>query len=200
MQIAVTLEEGKARVIDLSEAEIAKEQNPKMARLGFNAFMDAHGWNKYGPSRGGGPTVSPFLSSETTTSYEIATSGKARQCSTIAAERLMKELAKVHKSQSYKDGLYSVELVDENLCEWRVTLSADALDKDCLLYIDLVELRGKGKDGHVELRFSYNDNYPFEPPFVRIVRPYLHGRFLPTGGAICTEMLSPNVMFPSLSL
>eukprot|EP00064_Thunnus_orientalis_P003910 superscaffoldBa00000339_g3921 len=39
-----------------------------------------------------------------------------------ASDRLMKELREIYRSQSYKTGIYSVELVNDSLYEWHVKL------------------------------------------------------------------------------
>uniref|UniRef100_A0A8C6NRI2 Ubiquitin conjugating enzyme E2 Q2 n=1 Tax=Nothobranchius furzeri TaxID=105023 RepID=A0A8C6NRI2_NOTFU len=61
-----------------------------------------------------------------------------------ASDRLMKELREIYRSQSYKTGIYSVEL----------------------------------------------DNFPFDPPFVRVVSPVLSGGYVLGGGALCMELLT----------
>uniref|UniRef100_A0ACB8E5G4 Ubiquitin-conjugating enzyme E2 Q2 n=1 Tax=Sphaerodactylus townsendi TaxID=933632 RepID=A0ACB8E5G4_9SAUR len=42
-----------------------------------------------------------------------------------ASDRLMKELRDIYRSQSYKTGIYSVELVNDSLYEWHVKLLKD---------------------------------------------------------------------------
>ena len=36
----------------------------------------------------------------------------------------------------------------------------------------------------------HQDHFPFEPPFVRIVYPVIHGGYVLSGGAICMELLT----------
>lgn len=128
----------------------------------------------------------------TTTTTEAASSKKPRKGSVTASDRLMKELSKVHKSESHKKGLYTVELVDDNLYEWSIKLSPLMMDSGSRLHRQLISISTPGKD-YVELRVSFDDNYPFTPPFVRIAYPYLEGPHLFQGGAICLEILSPQV-------
>lgn len=108
-----------------------------------------------------------------------------------ASDRLMKELREVYKSDSYKSGIFTVELVDDSLYEWYVKLSI--VDPESPLHTDLVQLKEKGGKDHIMLHISYKDNYPFAPPFVRIVYPVLTGGYVLNGGAICMELLTKQV-------
>jgi ubiquitin-protein ligase len=105
-----------------------------------------------------------------------------------ATDRLMKELREVYKSDSYKNGIFTVELVDDSLYEWHVKLSI--VDPESPLHTDLLQLKDKGGKDHIMLHISYKDNYPFAPPFVRIVYPVLTGGYVLNGGAICMELLT----------
>jgi ubiquitin-conjugating enzyme E2 Q len=105
-----------------------------------------------------------------------------------ATDRLMKELREVYKSDSYKNGIFTVELVEDSLYEWHVKLSI--VDPESPLHTDLLQLKDKGGKDHIMLHISYKDNYPFAPPFVRIVYPVLTGGYVLNGGAICMELLT----------
>lgn len=114
---------------------------------------------------------------------------KGAPCGSVqATDRLMKELREVYKSDSYKKGVFTVELVDDSLYEWYVKLSI--VDPESPLHTDLVQLKDKGGKDHIMLHISYKDNYPFAPPFVRIVYPVLTGGYVLNGGAICMELLT----------
>ncbi|KAG9352066.1 hypothetical protein JZ751_020479 [Albula glossodonta] len=82
-----------------------------------------------------------------------------------ASDRLMKELREIYRSQSYKTGIYSVELVNDSLYEWHVKLRT--VDPDSPLHSDLQVLKEKEGVDYILLNFSYKDNFPFDPPFVR---------------------------------
>ena len=89
----------------------------------------------------------------------------------MATSRLMKEIREIYLSDSYKSGDYTVEMVGDSIYDWNVELRS--IDKDSQLYGDLMELKKKeGKDSIV-LNMTFNDKYPLEPPFVRIVHPVL---------------------------
>lgn len=113
-----------------------------------------------------------------------------------ASDRLMKELREVYKSESYKKGVFTVDLVDDSLYEWYVKLSI--VDPESPLHSDLLQLKEKGGKDHIMLHISYKDNYPFAPPFVRIAYPVLTGGYVLNGGAICMELLTKQVSLAHL--
>uniref|UniRef100_A0A6I8RJJ2 E2 ubiquitin-conjugating enzyme n=1 Tax=Xenopus tropicalis TaxID=8364 RepID=A0A6I8RJJ2_XENTR len=99
-----------------------------------------------------------------------------------ASDRLMKELRDIYRSQSYKTGIYSVELVNDSLYEWHVKLLK--VDPDSPLHSDLLVLKEKEGVECILLNFSFKDNFPFDPPFVRVVSPVLSGGYVLGGGAL----------------
>ncbi|XP_071237860.1 ubiquitin-conjugating enzyme E2 Q2-like isoform X6 [Salvelinus alpinus] len=105
-----------------------------------------------------------------------------------ASDRLMKELREIYRSQSYKMGIYSVELVNDSLYEWHIKLRT--VDPDSPLHSDLQVLKEKEGMDYILLNFSYKDNFPFDPPFVRVASPVLSGGYVLGGGALCMELLT----------
>ncbi|KAG5273723.1 hypothetical protein AALO_G00154750 [Alosa alosa] len=105
-----------------------------------------------------------------------------------ASDRLMKELREIYRSQSFKSGIYSVELVNDSLYEWHVKVKT--VDPDSPLHSDLQVLKEKEGVDYILLNFSYKDNFPFDPPFVRVVSPVLSGGYVLGGGALCMELLT----------
>nr|XP_061812724.1 ubiquitin-conjugating enzyme E2 Q2-like isoform X6 [Nerophis lumbriciformis] len=105
-----------------------------------------------------------------------------------ASDRLMKELREIYRSQSYKTGIYSVELVNDSLYDWHIKLRT--VDPDSPLHSDLQVLKEKEGVDYILLNFSYKDNFPFDPPFVRVVAPVLSGGYVLGGGALCMELLT----------
>ena len=90
-----------------------------------------------------------------------------------ATDRLMKELRDIYRSDSFKNKMYQIELVNESLYEWNVRLMS--VDPDSPLSHDLALLKEKeGKDA-ILLNMLFKDTYPFEPPFVRVVHPTISG-------------------------
>lgn len=92
-----------------------------------------------------------------------------------ATDRLMKELRDIYRSDSFKNNMYSIELVNDSIYEWNVRLRS--VDPDSPLYNDLLLLKEReGKDS-ILLNIMFKDTYPFEPPFVRVVYPIISGKF-----------------------
>ncbi|XP_046677592.1 ubiquitin-conjugating enzyme E2 Q2 isoform X1 [Homalodisca vitripennis] len=105
-----------------------------------------------------------------------------------ATDRLMKELRDIYRSDTFKKGMYSIELVSDSLYEWNIRLMS--VDPDSPLHNDLVMLKEKeGKDS-ILLNMLFKETYPFEPPFVRVVHPIISGGYVLMGGAICMELLT----------
>ncbi|XP_048381609.1 ubiquitin-conjugating enzyme E2 Q1 isoform X2 [Stegostoma tigrinum] len=105
-----------------------------------------------------------------------------------ATDRLMKELRDIYRSESFKAGNYAVELVNDSLYDWNVKILK--VDQDSALHNDLQILREKEGIDFILLNFSFKDNFPFDPPFVRVVSPVLSGGYVLGGGAICMELLT----------
>lgn len=114
---------------------------------------------------------------------------KGSVCGSVqATDRLMKELRDIYRSDSFKKGMYSIELVNDSLYEWNVRLMC--VDPDSPLHSDLILLKEKeGKDS-ILLNMLFKETYPFEPPFVRVVHPMISGGYVLIGGAICMELLT----------
>jgi len=116
---------------------------------------------------------------------------QAAQATKVRAKRLMKELRDVKKCAAVvTDGVFDVDLHDENLFEWDVWLKK--WDSDSKLAGDLKGLARAHGVGDVWVRMSFPDNFPFSPPFVRVLAPNIQGGFVLSGGAICMELLTPD--------
>ncbi|XP_069909353.1 ubiquitin-conjugating enzyme E2 Q2 isoform X3 [Oryctolagus cuniculus] len=70
-----------------------------------------------------------------------------------ASDRLMKELRDIYRSQSYKTGIYSVELINDSLYDWHVKLQK--VDPDSPLHSDLQILKEKEGIEYILLNFSF---------------------------------------------
>ncbi|EDO36585.1 predicted protein [Nematostella vectensis] len=95
----------------------------------------------------------------------------------------MKEFQDVSRKT---ERIFSAELVDDNLFEWNVKLHT--IDGDSLLYRDMVETGSK----FILLNITFPENFPFAPPFMRVLAPRIEGGFVLDGGAICMELLTPK--------
>lgn len=82
--------------------------------------------------------------------------------------------------------ILQVELVNDNLFEWYVRLQR--VDPDSPLARDMLEQ----KVSHILLHLVFPDNFPFAPPFMRVVEPRIEKGYVMDGGAICMELLTPR--------
>lgn len=81
----------------------------------------------------------------------------------------MKEMMEIYRSASYKNGDYTIELVDDSIYNWNIELRC--IDNDSELYTDLIKLKKKEGKDCIVINITFNDKYPIEPPFVRVVYP-----------------------------
>ncbi|KAL3078753.1 hypothetical protein niasHS_014535 [Heterodera schachtii] len=109
--------------------------------------------------------------------------------SLTASDRLMKELKEIYRCQNYKNGVFTVELQNDNLYEWDVKLKK--VDNDSLLAADMRQLaKPPHNQDHLLFHFTFANSFPFEPPFVRLVSPVVANGFVLSGGALCMELLT----------
>ena len=73
------------------------------------------------------------------------------------------------------------------------------MDGDSPLATDLVTFKEKEGKDHILLSFMFKDTFPFDPPFVRMVHPVLSGGYVLDGGALCMELLTPQVSVSSVT-
>ncbi|XP_031627338.1 ubiquitin-conjugating enzyme E2Q-like protein 1 [Contarinia nasturtii] len=105
---------------------------------------------------------------------------------TIRAKRLMKELKEIQRASRLQKNSFSVELVNDNLFEWYVRVYD--IDQESELKYDMEEQN----ISHILLHLIFPDNFPFLPPFMRVVEPKIEKGFVMNGGAICMELLTPR--------
>ncbi|XP_066905781.1 ubiquitin-conjugating enzyme E2Q-like protein 1 isoform X1 [Halyomorpha halys] len=103
----------------------------------------------------------------------------------VRSRRLMKELHDIKKSQT-KDPPFTVELINDNLYDWHVRLYSVDSESDLA-----ADMREHGVN-HISLQLTFPENYPFVPPFMRVVSPRIEKGFVMEGGAICMELLTPR--------
>ncbi|KAM6959320.1 ubiquitin-conjugating enzyme E2Q-like protein 1 isoform 1-T2 [Aplochiton taeniatus] len=106
-----------------------------------------------------------------------------QHCTQVRTRRLMKELQEIRR---LGDNFITVELVDDNLFDWNVKLHQ--VDKDSALWQDMKETNTE----FILLNVSFPDNFPFSPPFMRVLTPRLENGYVLDGGAICMELLTPR--------
>lgn len=121
-------------------------------------------------------------SSSTCAGATAATSKK-----TVRTRRLMKELHEIQRIQAQRpDPIFTVELVNDNLYEWHVRLHR--IDPESELASDMREMGIQ----HILLHLIFPENFPFSPPFMRVISPRVEKGFVMEGGAICMELLTPR--------
>lgn len=76
--------------------------------------------------------------------------------------------------------------MNDSLYEWHVRLHH--VDPDSPLAKDMAEQNFS----HILLNLNFPDNFPFSPPFMRVVEPRIEKGFVMDGGAICMELLTPR--------
>ncbi|KAM4875864.1 ubiquitin-conjugating enzyme E2Q-like protein 1 [Thomomys bottae] len=108
---------------------------------------------------------------------------RQQHCTQVRSRRLMKELQDIAR---LSDRFISVELVDESLFDWNVKLHQ--VDKDSVLWQDMKETNTE----FILLNLTFPDNFPFSPPFMRVLSPRLENGYVLDGGAICMELLTPR--------
>lgn len=79
-----------------------------------------------------------------------------------------------------------MELINDNLYEWYVRLHI--VDPDSKLAKDMVDMHIP----FILLHLVFPDNFPFAPPFMRVVEPHIEKGYVMDGGAICMELLTPR--------
>ena len=112
-------------------------------------------------------------------------STKQSQVTTLRNKRLMKE----YKTLFNQEVGFRVELIKEdNLDVWKILIPKSGFEGNLNIQKDMEKYNIK----EVELEFRFNENYPVQPPFVRIVSPrfiYRTGH-ITLGGSICMELLT----------
>lgn len=113
----------------------------------------------------------------------LVPAARQQHCTQVRSRRLMKELQDIAR---LSDRFISVELVNENLFDWNVKLHQ--VDKDSVLWQDMKETNTE----FILLNLTFPDNFPFSPPFMRVLSPRLENGYVLDGGAICMELLTPR--------
>ncbi|XP_077599282.1 ubiquitin-conjugating enzyme E2Q-like protein 1 [Stigmatopora nigra] len=155
--------------------------------------LDQHGKDKEKPGRdakekqqqqqSGGVGVGGGGNKSTGASSLAPLAPHRHHCTQVRTRRLMKELQEIRR---LGDNFITVELVDDNLFDWNVKLHQ--VDKDSALWQDMKET---GTD-FILLNVTFPDNFPFSPPFMRVLTPRLENGYVLDGGAICMELLTPR--------
>jgi len=113
--------------------------------------------------------------------------------SASASLRLLKDLKSMKKGNPEALGFTAEPRMEpgkniENLYHWIVKLRFS----DCQLAKDLQQAHKQYGIDYVELEMRFSKDYPYQPPFVRVVRPrfVFHTGHVTVGGSICMELLT----------
>jgi len=115
--------------------------------------------------------------------------------SPAATMRLIKDLKAIAKGKPQDLGFSAAPVIHqksgmENLYHWNVKLFG--FDKDSELFKDMEQFRKKTGQDHILIELRFSKDYPFAPPFVRVIRPRFAFRtgHVTMGGSICMELLT----------
>ena len=115
---------------------------------------------------------------------EVVSCAAASRKKTPGTRRLMKEYQDMMRRGPSSE--ITCQLVNENLFEWDIFLKQ--IDPDSTLYKEMAE----ADVPEIHLRLKFPERYPFVPPFMRVVAPYIAGGYVMEGGAICMELLTTD--------
>lgn len=131
------------------------------------------------------------IEDDTCTSYKepskeaVTMSLRAERETTGGKRRLASDLYKIMLRDTAEAGFRLEPSSADSMDKWTIKLFQ--FDEDSNLHKDMLVL---GLD-HIELEMSFPDQYPFEPPFVRVVRPKFKKQSgFVMNGALCMELLT----------
>ena len=117
----------------------------------------------------------------------VSMSLRAEREKTGGKRRLAADLSKIMMSDTREAGFTMEPQSEDSMEKWTIKLFQ--FDEDSKLHKDMLVL---GID-HIELEMRFPEDYPFEPPFVRVVSPKFERQ---TGfvmnGALCMELLTKD--------
>ena len=82
---------------------------------------------------------------------------------------------------------------------WQATLDVFAFDIEGTMRDDFIRLRDLEKQrAAIQFEIRFDANFPFNPPFIRIVKPRFgfHTGHVTIGGSICMQSLTPSGWIP----
>ncbi|XP_037555809.1 ubiquitin-conjugating enzyme E2Q-like protein CG4502 isoform X1 [Dermacentor silvarum] len=181
--------EGGSRLLSLCAGKASSERGQGKA-----ARKPAEGASPRAPGSpaaagGGGDTAADAaaVSSSRTARSPRNRVAPCSQQAAVRARRLMRELQEIRRQQTRgQQPSFTVDLVEDNLYEWHVRLYQ--VDPESPLWRDMQE----SGVSCVQLSVSFPENFPFAPPFVRVLAPHIERGFVMEGGAICMELLTPR--------
>lgn len=117
----------------------------------------------------------------------VSMSLRAEREKTGSKRRLAQDLYRIMNQDTTEAGFTIGPKDDDNMDHWIIKLFM--FDPDSNLAKDMLVLGFE----HIELEMSFPDQYPFEPPFVRVVRPrFKRQTGFVMNGALCMELLTKD--------
>ena len=106
-----------------------------------------------------------------------------------ASLRMMSDLLSLQKTDPDVLG-FTVEPDEDRLDRWNVKLFG--FKRGDSLYEDMVWYKQKSGKDYILLEMNFPSDYPFAPPFIRVVEPRFafHSGHVTIGGSICMELLT----------
>lgn len=155
-----------AAAASVEPARIVEEDNVVASASGGDA--DSKKWRE--PSR---EAVSMSLRAQSETS-----GGK---------RRLAQDLYRIMNQDTEEAGFSLAPKSEDSMDKWTIKLFQ--FDEDSNLAKDMLVMG----INHIELEMQFPDQYPFEPPFVRVVRPrFKRQTGFVMNGALCMELLTKD--------
>jgi ubiquitin-conjugating enzyme E2 Q len=115
----------------------------------------------------------------------VSMSLRAETEKTGSKRRLAQDLYRIMNQDTEEAGFSIAPKSEDNMDHWIIKLFM--FDPDSNLAKDMVVLGFE----HVELEMTFPDQYPFEPPFVRVSRPrFKRQTGFVMNGALCMELLT----------
>jgi ubiquitin-conjugating enzyme E2 Q len=114
-----------------------------------------------------------------------------------ATKRLIKEYETLTKMDPKEYGIEGGPVDDDNFYKWRVKFTNFGSDTD--LGRDLQRHKKSYGTDNVELEVKFPNDFPWSPPFIRVVKPRFAYRtgHVTVGGSICMEMLTRSGWLPA---
>lgn len=132
-----------------------------------------------------------------------------------ASQTLMREMVALQRMKDDgKSSIIQIEMVQDSLYHWRVTLPAEGFPEDSALKRDLFEFSRRSMHGGdssggagtkkagVLFDVLFPSAFPFSPPFIRVIYPrfQFHTGHVTIGGSICMELLTATGWLPTYSI
>lgn len=117
----------------------------------------------------------------------VSMSLRAEREKTGSKRRLAQDLYRIMNQETEEAGFSIAPKSEDNMDHWIIKLFM--FDPDSNLAKDMQVLGFE----HIELEMTFPDQYPFEPPFVRVVRPrFKRQTGFVMNGALCMELLTKD--------